>query len=186
MKNHIIDFKDCLASIPNNDLELAANIFAKELEDRGLITNEKIREIQAKIKFLEDRLEDLRIEFQKKPEWKFVVKKFISPEYVLGLVSEAFGVSPEQIKGKNRHGTVVMARHTYRYIMYNIGWGSLDDVASLTEGDAKTSRHAAVINSIEKVEALRFDKKYKSVVEFADNLVSEIKSQINDSIRKGE
>lgn len=172
MKNHIIDFKACLASIPNEDLGLAANIFAKEMASRNLPK-------------LEAKLKALKFEVSKKSDWKFAVKGLIETEYILGIISDAFGVSKEDIIGRSRKGSIIIARHVYRYVMYNIGWGSLEDVAGLTEGDAERSRHATIINSIKKVEALRIDKKHKTILEFADRLVEEIKTQVDDSIRNG-
>jgi len=172
MKNHIIDFKACLASIPNEDFSLAAKIFTQEMAARNLPN-------------LEAKLKALRFEVSKKSEWKFVVKGLIEPEYVLGIISEAFGASKEDIVGRSRKGSILIARHVYRYVMYNIGWGSLEDVADLTEGNAEHSRHATIINSIKKVEALRIDKKHKTILEFADRLVEEIKTQVDDSIRNG-
>jgi len=68
-------------------------------------------------------------------------------------------VAKEDVIGRSRKASILIARHVYRYVMYNIGWGSLEDVADLTEGDARYSRHATIINSIKKVDALSLDKK---------------------------
>lgn len=170
MKNHIIDFKSCLASIPNEDLELAVKVFAKEIEGRGAPIKQK----------LNSSLKSLSI---KNPEWKFAAKRFIDKDYVLSEISEAFCVTPEDVKGRSRKAMITMARHVYRYVMYKIEWGVLEDIADLTEGDAKYARHATVKNSIEKVESLKFNKKLQSVLEYADNMVEELKKQIHDSLR---
>jgi len=166
MKDHIINFKTALYAIPNEDLGLVIDIFLDEVKQRGISIDE-----------IELALEDVK-------KSRFVSKEIIDPEFVLDILSNAFAVQKEDITGRSRKFMIKMARHAFRYIMFQIEWGSLDDISRLTDSNAKHSRHATIINSIKKIEALKFDIKYKNILDFCDNLVERLKVKINQSIEE--
>lgn len=69
----------------------------------------------------------------------------------LRVVSEVFGIEPEEIKGRSRLRNIVIARHAYCHLS-----SSLDPMGTLGRiGESIGRDHSTVINSIKKCNDLR-------------------------------
>lgn len=72
-------------------------------------------------------------------------------DFIMGVVTKVFELTPEDIKGKSREKEVAYARHAYCYLCVK-----LDAMCTLKRvGNSIGRDHSTIINSIKKCEHLR-------------------------------
>ena len=77
------------------------------------------------------------------------VKREITPELIINIVSEDFGVNPDDITSKKRSAEFVLPRQVCMYLCRNLVDISLNDVASILN----KKDHTTVIHGIKRIEA---------------------------------
>ena len=66
----------------------------------------------------------------------------VTPEVVIQVVSDAFGVAPAALTGERRDGATALARHVAMYLMREASGVSLADIGAALGGrDHSTVRH---------------------------------------------
>ena len=124
-----------------------------------IIAFSKLNKVDINLAYAEEALKD--VIYPDKP-------KEITPSLIIDIVSEHFGVNPEDITSKKRNSEFVLPRQVVMYLSRRLLDISLDDIAkALGKKD-----HTTIIHGIKKIETdIKSKKDFKDKV---DNLLNRI------------
>ena len=92
---------------------------------------------------------------------------------IVGLVSNYYNVSTEQVLGRSRKREIIDARHISAYFLYkHSNLKSIKAVATYM----RKSCHSTVINSRNIVEGMMYDEKWKNTCEFIEEEILKFKN----------
>jgi hypothetical protein len=98
-----------------------------------------------------------------------ISEKQSTPDYIMQIVCEKFGVTENQIKTKDRHRFVVSARMTYCYLIRRFAAMSYAKIGDMIGG----RDHTTVLHSIRTITDLLYIKDYmvcENVIPLIDHL----------------
>jgi hypothetical protein len=99
------------------------------------------------------------------------------PELAAEAVCWAYGLEPQELKGKRRNQHIVDGRHAWRYIL-NKMWG----LSTVKAGAITSSDHTTIINSIDAVNSLQLtDENFAQKLKNAVNYIH-IKTKKNEQL----
>lgn len=145
--------------IANN---IKSNIRELEGAFNKIIAFSKLNKVDINLAYAEEALKDVIYPDQPKK---------ITPSFIIEVVSEHFGVNPDDITSEKRNSEFVMPRQIVMYLCRNIIGMSLADIAKLLE----KKDHTTVMYGIKKITAkIESDEDVKNKVDI-------IKKKINPS-----
>ena len=145
-------------NVPNEILEYIANNIKsniRELEGafNKVMAGAKLEKKEVTLELAEQALKDIISPDE---------KKVITPEYIISVVSEHYGVTPADLSGNKRNSKIVMPRQVAMYLCREIISTPLKNI-----GKALGNRdHTTVMHGIEKIEnELQNDDNLKNTID---------------------
>ena len=136
--------------IANN---IKSNIRELEGAFNKIIAFSKLNKVDINLAYAEEALKD--VIYPNQP-------KIVTPSFIIEVISEHFGVNPDDITSEKRNSEFVLPRQIAMYMCRNIIGMSLADIAKLLE----KKDHTTVMYGIKKITAkMETDKDVKSKVD---------------------
>lgn len=91
----------------------------------------------------------------------------ITPNLILQVVSNHYGIDPEDITSKKRNAEITVPRHIFMYLCRDMTSTTLKGIAAMLEKD-----HSTVMHGVKKIEEeIKTNKEMKETVELIKNII---------------